>query len=105
MRANLVLADGDLKDVEQACHNSPLLVLALLVAVVRIRRARTRRHRLLCQGSESLLIGFGRAITRISEMRWPRIDCTLNLYPATSNTSPMSGTESQSSKIQPAMVS
>lgn len=30
MRADLVLADGDLKDVEQACHNSPLLVLVLL---------------------------------------------------------------------------
>ena len=27
----------DLKDVKQACHNSPLLFLVLLVAVVRIR--------------------------------------------------------------------
>ncbi len=61
VRANLVLADGDLKDVEQACHNSPLLVLALLVAVVRIRRARTRRRRLLCRGLGILLIGFGRS--------------------------------------------
>ena len=33
------------------------------------------------------------------------MDCTLNLYPSASKTSPISGSESQRSKIQPAMVS